>query len=137
MRYAYVLKEPDGVTLRVVVDAFNDGKKVFDFYSERNFTDYQGGYSPKLPTADNKPTTTPLKIKANPAFGENFAEYAGKGAEAVKKLLEEKRGQVSGAFYRPDLGESGGYIDLVWGAVKNKEGKIEGHGLSKIVEKHL
>ncbi|WP_285693626.1 hypothetical protein, partial [Helicobacter ailurogastricus] len=41
------------------------------------------------------------------------------------------------AFYRPDLGESGGYIDLVWGSVKNKEGKIEGHGLSKIVEKHL
>ncbi|WP_281769848.1 putative barnase/colicin E5 family endoribonuclease, partial [Helicobacter ailurogastricus] len=78
-----------------------------------------------------------LKIEPNPEFGENFAEYAGKGAEAVKKLLQEKRGQVSGAFYRPDLGESGGYIDLVWGSVKNKEGKIEGHGLSKIVEKHL
>ncbi|GMB90826.1 hypothetical protein NHP190002_15570 [Helicobacter ailurogastricus] len=41
-------------------------------------------------------TTTPLKIEANPAFGENFAAYAGKGAEAVKKLLQEKRGQIVG-----------------------------------------
>ncbi|WP_276206419.1 PBECR2 nuclease fold domain-containing protein, partial [Helicobacter sp. L8] len=72
-------------------------------------------------------------IPANPAFGENFAEYAGKGAQAVAKLLKEKRGQVAGAFYKEGLG----YIDLVWGAVKNKEGKIQGHGLSKIVEKHL
>ncbi|WP_120946358.1 putative barnase/colicin E5 family endoribonuclease [Helicobacter labacensis] len=73
------------------------------------------------------------KLEANPAFGENFAEYAGKGAQAVAKLLKEKRGQVAGAFYKEGLG----YIDLVWGAVKNKEGKIQGHGLSKIVEKHL
>ncbi|WP_285693516.1 PBECR2 nuclease fold domain-containing protein, partial [Helicobacter ailurogastricus] len=70
--------------------------------------DSEGSLSPKpsanldVPpqTAKADSTTTPLKIEANPAFGENFAEYAGKGAEAVKKLLEEKRGQVSGAFYR-------------------------------------
>ncbi|WP_268877250.1 PBECR2 nuclease fold domain-containing protein, partial [Helicobacter mehlei] len=55
------------------------------------------------------------QIKPNPAFGENFKEFALKGKEAVAKLLQEKRGQVAGAFYRPDLGESGGYIDLVWG----------------------
>ncbi|WP_459177921.1 putative barnase/colicin E5 family endoribonuclease, partial [Helicobacter ailurogastricus] len=97
----------------------------------------------QTPKADS--TTSPLKIEANPAFGENFAEYAGKGAEAVKKLLQEKRGQVSGAFYRPDLGESGGYIDLVWGAnaqrlqgLKGANGKpLKPYGLSKIVEKHL
>ncbi|WP_235852598.1 putative barnase/colicin E5 family endoribonuclease, partial [Helicobacter vulpis] len=40
---------------------------------------------------------------------------------------------MSGAFYKEGLG----YIDLVWGEVRNKEGKIQGHGLSKIVEKHL
>ncbi|TSA78878.1 hypothetical protein FNE76_08095 [Helicobacter mehlei] len=72
-------------------------------------------------------------LKPNPAFGENFKEFAFKGKEAVAKLLQEKRGQVAGAFYREDLG----YIDLVWGEVRNKEGKIQGHGLSKIVEKHL
>ncbi|WP_285653285.1 hypothetical protein, partial [Helicobacter ailurogastricus] len=80
-----------------------------------------------IQTPSSKDTTTPLKIEANPAFGENFAEYAGKGAEAVKKLLQEKRGQVSGAFYREDLG----YIDLVWGDLQ------EGVGLSKILEKHI
>ncbi|WP_459177963.1 PBECR3 domain-containing polyvalent protein, partial [Helicobacter bizzozeronii] len=60
LRYAYTLKEKDGVTLRVVVDEFNDGKKIFDFYSSRNFTDYQGGYNPKLPTAHNQATTPEL-----------------------------------------------------------------------------
>ncbi len=74
-----------------------------------------------------------LKVGPNPAFGENFGEFAGNGTEAVKKLLQEKRGQVAGAFYREDLG----YIDLVWGAVKDEKGKIKGHGLSKILEKYL
>uniref|UniRef100_UPI0013CE0A7A putative barnase/colicin E5 family endoribonuclease n=1 Tax=Helicobacter felis TaxID=214 RepID=UPI0013CE0A7A len=74
-----------------------------------------------------------LKVGPNPAFGENFGEFAGNGTEAVKKLLQEKRGQVAGAFYREDLG----YIDLVWGAVKDEKGKIKGHGLSKILEKHI
>ncbi|CRF52496.1 hypothetical protein HAL07_09610 [Helicobacter ailurogastricus] len=81
------------------------------------------GDSGNIQTAKADSTTTPLKIEANPAFGENFAEYAGKGAEAVKKLLEEKRGQVSGAFYRQDLG----YIDLVWGDSKK--------GLAHILER--
>ncbi|CRF40956.1 hypothetical protein [Helicobacter ailurogastricus] len=70
------------------------------FISSQGFT---RGKSPPLNSVFHS-TTTPLKIEANPAFGENFAEYAGKGAEAVKKLLQEKRGQVSGAFYREDLG---------------------------------
>ncbi|EBD1777526.1 DUF3519 domain-containing protein [Campylobacter jejuni] len=42
-------------------------------------------------------------------FGVNFEGF--KGKEAVLKLLEEKRGQVKGAFYKEGLGE----IDLVWG----------------------
>ncbi|MBS4306829.1 crystallin beta/gamma motif-containing protein [Campylobacter vulpis] len=42
-------------------------------------------------------------------FGVNFSGF--KGKEAINKLLEEKRGQVKGAFYKEGLGE----IDLVWG----------------------
>ncbi|MCR2121445.1 hypothetical protein CUPS3783_09595, partial [Campylobacter upsaliensis] len=42
-------------------------------------------------------------------FGENFEGF--KGKEAVLKLLEEKRGQIKGAFYKEGLGD----IDLVWG----------------------
>ncbi|WP_199764542.1 putative barnase/colicin E5 family endoribonuclease [Helicobacter bizzozeronii] len=99
-------------------------------------------------TSLNPPTKPPLKspnIEPNPAFGEHFKEFEGKGAQAVAKLLKEKRGQVAGAFYREDLGESGGYIDLVWGAsatdlkgLKGANGKpLKPYGLSKIVEKHL
>ncbi|EAH9147367.1 hypothetical protein EXD59_01470, partial [Campylobacter upsaliensis] len=50
LRYGYDY-EKDGVKLRVVIDEFKDGKKVFDYYSDRNFNHYeQGGYKPDLPT---------------------------------------------------------------------------------------
>ncbi|EOX1264509.1 hypothetical protein ACPDI4_001027, partial [Campylobacter upsaliensis] len=55
-------------------------------------------------------------------FGVNFEGF--KGKEAVLKLLEEKRGQVKGAFYKEGLGE----IDLVWGD--------ENFGLKHILNKH-
>ncbi|WP_459177823.1 nucleotidyltransferase family protein, partial [Helicobacter heilmannii] len=67
------------------------------------------GIDSDIQTPLNDSTTPPLNITPNPEFGENFKEFEGKGAEAVKKLLQEKRGQVAGAFYREDLG----YIDLV------------------------
>ena len=40
IRYAYDLKE-NGLKFRVVIDEYNDGKKVFDYYSDRNFVDYK------------------------------------------------------------------------------------------------
>lgn len=39
IRYAYTLGKND-VKLKVVVDEYNDGKKIFDYYSNRNFIDY-------------------------------------------------------------------------------------------------
>ena len=39
IRYAYDLKK-EGINFRVVIDEFNDGKKIFDYYSDRNFIDY-------------------------------------------------------------------------------------------------
>ena len=39
IRYAYTLVKND-VKLKVVVDEYNDGKKIFDYYSDRNFIDY-------------------------------------------------------------------------------------------------
>ncbi|RVY62937.1 DUF3519 domain-containing protein [Helicobacter pylori] len=39
-RYAYEW-EHDGVKLRLVVDDLNNGNKIFDFYSDRNFTDFR------------------------------------------------------------------------------------------------
>ena len=65
-----------------------------------------------------------LNIRPIKEFGTNYAEFYHDGANAIKKLLTEKQGQVAGAFYKDGLGD----IDLVWG---NKE-----IGLNKIIEKH-
>ncbi|GAA8567844.1 DUF3519 domain-containing protein [Helicobacter pylori] len=64
---------------------------------------------------------TPLK-----EFGKNYPEFALKPKEALKKLLQEKNGQVAGAAFRDDLVG----IDFVWG----KDGK-DGYGLAHILEK--
>ncbi|WP_459177885.1 putative barnase/colicin E5 family endoribonuclease, partial [Helicobacter salomonis] len=80
-----------------------------------------------------KPPLKTPHIEPNPVFGEHFAEFELKGKEAVAKLLQERRGQVAGAFYREDLG----HIDLVWGNVEGKGNKATGWGLSKILEKHI
>ena len=64
-------------------------------------------------------------------FGENYAEFKGKGQEAINHLLETKSGQVQGAFHRDDLGE----INLVWGQVTDAK-KHKGYGLAHIVDKH-
>lgn len=59
-RYAYEY-EHDGVKLRLVVDDLNNGNKIFDFYSDRNFTDFRGAslHSRNHPYEPN-PTTKPL-----------------------------------------------------------------------------
>ncbi|ADO04092.1 conserved hypothetical mosaic CUP0956/HP1116/jhp1044-like protein [Helicobacter pylori Cuz20] len=41
VRYAYEW-ENNGVKFSLVVDDLNSGNKIFDFYSDRNFTDYKG-----------------------------------------------------------------------------------------------
>ena len=62
---------------------------------------------------------TPIK-----EFGTNYAEHYHSGEFAIAKLLNEKQGQVSGAFYRKELGD----IDLVWGD--------SNFGLKHILDKH-
>lgn len=57
-------------------------------------------------------------------FGTNYPEYYHDGKGAIEKLLQEKQGQVQGAFYKEGLGD----IDLVWGDSKM--------GLAHILEKH-
>ncbi|WP_390491727.1 DUF3519 domain-containing protein, partial [Helicobacter pylori] len=58
-RYAYEW-ENNGVQLRLVVDDLNNGNKIFDFYSDRNFTDFRGaslhsGNHPYEPNPTQKP----------------------------------------------------------------------------------
>ena len=66
-------------------------------------------------------------------FGTNYAEFYHDGANAIRKLLAERQGQVAGAFEREELGD----IDLVWGKFEVVKGEIKGYGLSKIEAKHL
>ncbi|MDL0109092.1 hypothetical protein NYG93_08555 [Campylobacter felis] len=75
-------------------------------------------------TTFHTPIDNPSESIAQKAddFGVNFEGF--KGKEAVLKLLEEKRGQVKGAFYKEGLGD----IDVVWGD--------ENFGLRHIIEKH-
>ncbi len=73
-----------------------------------------------------------FNIKPIAEFGENYAEHYRDGKGAIEKLLLEKQGQVSGAFYRKELGD----IDLVWGEVQGSGKEAKGWGLAKIIEKH-
>ncbi|WP_243875843.1 DUF3519 domain-containing protein, partial [Helicobacter pylori] len=59
-RYAYEW-ENNGVKLRLVVDDLNNGNKIFDFYIDRNFTDFRDAslHSGNHPYANN-PTPKPL-----------------------------------------------------------------------------
>ncbi|BDA07963.1 hypothetical protein OHP008_05980 [Helicobacter pylori] len=58
-RYAYEW-ENNGVKLRLVVDDLNNGNKIFDFYSDRNFKDFRdaslhSGNHPYEPNPTQKP----------------------------------------------------------------------------------
>ena len=69
-------------------------------------------------------------IKPIAEFGENYAEHYHSGQSAIQKLLLERNGQVSGAFYRKELGD----IDVVWGQITDLE-KHDGYGLTHIIDK--
>ena len=69
IRYAYDLKKED-INFRVVIDEFNDGKKIFDYYSDRNFIDY--GTMQKRLTGDKKFQSAPI---AKDSQGLAFSPY--------------------------------------------------------------
>ncbi|MDL0110882.1 PBECR2 nuclease fold domain-containing protein, partial [Campylobacter felis] len=84
-----------------------------------------------------------LNLKPLEEFGTNYAEFYRDGKGAIKKLIREAgafkesgekgefKAQVSGAFYREELGD----IDLVWGEITDLE-KHKGYGLAHILDKH-
>ncbi|MCQ2897401.1 DUF3519 domain-containing protein, partial [Helicobacter pylori] len=61
-RYAYEW-ENNGVKLRLVVDDLNDGNKIFDFYSDRNFTDFRDARPQPSTSKDNG--TQPITLNEN------------------------------------------------------------------------
>ncbi|MFB1280237.1 DUF3519 domain-containing protein, partial [Helicobacter pylori] len=61
-RYGYEW-EHDGVKLRLVVDDLNDGNKIFDFYSDRNFKDFRDARP--QPSTSKHNGTQPIMLDEN------------------------------------------------------------------------
>ncbi|GAA8704018.1 hypothetical protein HpBT348_06640 [Helicobacter pylori] len=59
VRYAYEW-DNNGVKLRLVVDDLNDGNKIFDFYSDRNFKDFRDAKTQPSTSKDSRPLPTTL-----------------------------------------------------------------------------
>ncbi|WP_229763951.1 DUF3519 domain-containing protein, partial [Helicobacter pylori] len=100
-RYAYEW-DNNGVKLRLVVDDLNNGNKIFDFYSDRNFTDFRGaslhsGNHPYEPNATQKPLTSQedlLKTSENlnetTQEAQNLSPFEQANAEKLAKLESER-----------------------------------------------
>ncbi|MFP6311903.1 DUF3519 domain-containing protein, partial [Helicobacter pylori] len=63
-RYAYEW-DNNGVKLRLVVDDLNDGNKIFDFYSDRNFTDFRDARPQPSTSKDGRTQPTTLNEANN------------------------------------------------------------------------
>ncbi|WP_341846620.1 DUF3519 domain-containing protein, partial [Helicobacter pylori] len=64
VRYAYEWDD-NGVRLRLVVDDLDSGSKIFDFYSDRNFTDFRDARPQPSTSKDSGPLPTTLD-ESNP-----------------------------------------------------------------------
>ncbi|WP_241432821.1 DUF3519 domain-containing protein, partial [Helicobacter pylori] len=110
VRYAYEW-DNNGVKIRLVVDDLNDGNKIFDFYSDRNFKDFRDARpqpstskdSRSLPTTlnENSPTQKPLTsqedlLKTSENLNEitqeakNLSPFEQAQAEKLAKLESER-----------------------------------------------
>ncbi|GAA8292174.1 hypothetical protein HpBT171_11640 [Helicobacter pylori] len=103
-RYAYEW-DNNGVKLRLVVDDLNNGNKIFDFYSDRNFTDFRDAslHSGNHPYENNptqkplidqedllKTQENPLKTQENPLKTQDLSPLEQAEAEKLAKLESEK-----------------------------------------------
>nr|WP_232259090.1 DUF3519 domain-containing protein [Helicobacter pylori] len=111
-RYGYEW-ENNGVKLRLVVDDLNNGNKIFDFYSDRNFTDfrdaslhsgnhpYENNPTPKpltdqedlLKTSENLNQTTPKPTNLSPleqANAEKLAKLQREQEQSEQEFLKAK-----------------------------------------------
>ncbi len=115
-RYAYEWKN-NGVKLRLVVDDLNNGDKIFDFYSDRNFKDFRdaslhSGNHPYennltqqpltsqedlLKTQENLPKTTQEAKNLSPleqANAEKLAKLESERLESEQEFLKAKEQEI-------------------------------------------
>ncbi|WP_367687310.1 DUF3519 domain-containing protein, partial [Helicobacter pylori] len=111
-RYAYEW-DNNGVKLRLVIDDLNNGNKIFDFYSDRNFKDFRDAslhsgnhpYEPNptqkpltdqedlLKTSENLNETTPQPTHLSPleqANAEKLAKLESEKLESEQEFLKAK-----------------------------------------------
>ncbi|WP_240444312.1 DUF3519 domain-containing protein [Helicobacter pylori] len=100
-RYGYEW-ENNGVKLRLVVDDLNNGNKIFDFYSDRNFKDFRdaslhSGNHPYEPNPTQKPLTsqedlskTSENLNETTQEATNLSPLEQANAEKLAKLESEK-----------------------------------------------
>ncbi len=89
-RYAYEW-DNNGVKLKLVVDDLNNGNKIFDFYSDRNFKDFRdaslhSGNHPHEPNITQKPLTDQEDLLKT---SENLNENTLKPAQTPLSPLEQ------------------------------------------------
>ncbi|AGL70362.1 hypothetical protein K750_07180 [Helicobacter pylori UM037] len=100
-RYGYEW-ENNGVKLRLVVDDLNDGNKIFDFYSDRNFKDFRdaslhSGNHPYEPNPTQKPLAdqenllkTSENLNETTPNAKNLSPLEQANAEKLAKLQREQ-----------------------------------------------
>ncbi len=100
-RYAYEW-DNNGVKLRLVVDDLNNGNKIFDFYSDRNFKDFRdaslhSGNHPYEPNPTQKPLSsqedllkTQENLNASTQEATHLSPLEQANAERLAKLQREQ-----------------------------------------------
>ncbi|MGL2763056.1 DUF3519 domain-containing protein, partial [Helicobacter pylori] len=100
-RYAYEW-DNNGVKLRLVVDDLNNGNKIFDFYRDRNFTDFRdaslhSGNHPHEPNPTQKPLTSQEDLsKTSKDLNENTKEA--KNLSPLEQAKAEKLAKLENAI---------------------------------------
>lgn len=99
IRYAYDL-DSNSVRLRLVIEEYNDGKKVFDFYSDRNFTPKQTQHTTKnneikqnifTLAKQEKQAKEQAKLAKKQADSEFIAQREAQKQARIDKLLAAQR----------------------------------------------
>ena len=108
IRYAYDLNK-NGVNFRVVIDEYNDGKKVFDYYSDRNFIDYS-----QKGNLVNEKEANGLRDSVS-SIGDNASRADGRQA-GDEQILRQGRRDTTNASQTKRAAQSDEQVEQQWAA---------------------
>ena len=126
IRYAYDLNK-NGVNFRVVIDEYNDGKKVFDYYSDRNFIDYS-----QKGNLVNEKEANGLRDSVS-GIGDNASRAGGRQA-GDEQILRQGRRDTTNASQTKRPAQSDEQVERQWAAKADGEANAAATG-EQMVEK--